>query len=108
MEDGPAKADLINRLAVEYREKDPGKAIELCHWAIDLSQRLDYKKGLAEGYRTRGNCYLLLSEHERAMADERLALDLFREIGDGQRVLRVINIMGNIWRHSGDLKAARC
>jgi tetratricopeptide (TPR) repeat protein len=106
MADGPAKADLMNRLAVELREKDPRGAIELCDRALELSLRLSYPKGQAEALRTRGNCYLLVSEHGRAMEDEREALKLFNELGDGEKALRVANIIGNIHRRTGDLKAA--
>lgn len=106
MADGPAKADLLNRLAVELREKDPRGAIELCALALELSGRLDYPRGLAEAYRTRGNCYLLVSEHGRAMDDEREALRLFNQLGDGEKALRVANIIGNIHRRTGDLAAA--
>lgn len=106
MADGPAKADLLNRLAVELREKDPRGAIELCDRALELSSRLDYPRGLAEAFRTRGNCYLLVSEQARAMDDEREALRLFQEMGDDAKALRVANIMGNIHRRNGDLPAA--
>lgn len=106
MADGPAKADLMNRLAVELREKDPRGAIELCDLAEKLSRLLDYSRGLAEALRTRGNCFLLVSEHGRAMQDEQEALRLFKELGDGEKALRVANIIGNIHRRAGDLAAA--
>jgi tetratricopeptide (TPR) repeat protein len=106
MEDGPAKADLINRLAVELREKDPRGAIDLCDQALELSSRLEYQRGLAEGLRTRGNCYLLVSDNSQAMADELAALRLFRALGDEAKELRIANIIGNIHRRTGDLKAA--
>ncbi|GEM_PF-5714747 len=104
--EGPAKADLLNRLAVELREKDPRGAIELCDRALELSLRLEYPRGQADAFRTRGNCYLLVSEHGRAMEDETEALRLFRELGDEAKALRVANIIGNIQRRTGDLKAA--
>lgn len=106
MADGQAKADLLNRLAVELREKDPRGAIELCDQALELSRHLGYRRGLAEAFRTRGNCYLLVSEHGRAMEDEREALCLFNDLGDGEKALRVANIIGNIYRRTGDLAAA--
>lgn len=106
MEDGPAKADLINRLAVELREKDPRGAIDLCDQALELARRFEYQRGLAEAFRTRGNCYLLVSEHGRAMEDEREAMRLFNDLGDGDKALRVANIIGNIHRRTGDLAAA--
>ncbi len=106
MADGPAKADLMNRLAVELREKDPRGAIELCDRALELSRRLEYQRGLAEAFRTRGNCYLLVSEHGRAMEDERETLRLFHELKDEAKALRVANIIGNIHRRTGDLQAA--
>lgn len=107
MPDSEAKADLINRLAMEQREHDPRGAAALCELAIGLSRRLPYPAGLARALRAHGASLLLVAEFEPALRSATEALALFEQLGDAANGLKTVNILGNIHRRMGDYNAAQ-
>lgn len=56
---GTDKIDALNILSNVICRKDPDSSMNLATTAIDLSEKLDYKKGLADGYFNVGNVWFL-------------------------------------------------
>ncbi|MDB5090711.1 MAG: hypothetical protein JWR09_4705, partial [Mucilaginibacter sp.] len=75
-----ARIDALNQLAFFMQLKSPDSSYHLANEARELAARLEYKKGLADAYKTFGG--LLLDQNSylcaRYLHD---ALDLYRELG---------------------------
>ncbi len=57
---GTELAEVLNLLSNVICRKDIDSSISLASRAIVISEKLEYKKGLADGYFNVGNGYLLL------------------------------------------------
>ena len=52
--------ETLNLLSNVICRKDIDSSINLANWAIELSEELEYQKGLADGYFNIGNGYFLM------------------------------------------------
>ena len=63
--DDTNKVNLLATIAMAYANNDPKKGLVYGGLAIELSKKLEWKKGLASGYNTLGASYKSLSEYQR-------------------------------------------
>lgn len=74
--------DMLLQEAFDIRVRDIEKAIDVAHEALELSQEVEYQKGVAYG-----NCYLgyfkmITNEYKEALAYALLANRLFETLGE--------------------------
>ena len=100
------RADLMSKLALELRESDPGQALAMAQQCLDYAEQHQLIKGTAYGMRTLGACQLQLSRYQEALNNSLAAVKLLEALGDRHSVNRVLNIIGNIYRHLGDYDKA--
>ena len=82
------KADILFRLGWETSYRNLGEGLKYSKEAMDLSEKLDYKKGLVRSYHDLGSIYLDMGEYDRANEY------LFKELRLGEK-------MGNKKIHLG-------
>ena len=58
--DGTEKIDALNKLSLGLCRDFPDSSFSIANKTIDLSEKLDYLKGLADGYFNKGNVYFYL------------------------------------------------
>ncbi|MHA7862978.1 tetratricopeptide repeat protein [Flagellimonas marinaquae] len=74
------KAQLLSRIHERMMFTDPDLARDYAQQAFDLSEKLDYKKGIANGYLQFGNYFSNRTENDSATYFYELSLGKFKEI----------------------------
>ncbi len=82
------RADILNGLSKSYIGNDTAKAMSYYHQARELSEKLNYKKGLAASYNNIGTIYYFSSNYTSDTSYQFRALRLFEEIGDKEGIAR--------------------
>ena len=77
-----AKIDHLNEQAWNARINDSPRAFELGRESVGLARSIDYPKGLAEGLRSLGFCYVRLFKNDEALPLLQESLSLFESIND--------------------------
>ncbi len=78
--EGSELAEVLNLLSNVICRKDIDSSISLSSRAIVLSEKLEYKKGLADGYFNVGNGYYLLDSLRPAISNYLKALRIYEDI----------------------------
>jgi two-component system, NtrC family, sensor kinase len=61
------KIDELNQQAWNSRVNDSPQAFVLSQESVGLSRKMNYTRGLAEGLRSLGFCYVRLSKNDEAL-----------------------------------------
>ncbi|MCJ7468227.1 MAG: tetratricopeptide repeat protein [Maribacter sp.] len=96
------KVDALNSQAWLERVSNSEKALQLSKSAITLSEKIDYKKGLAQGLRTLGFSYIRISQHKEALQFLKKSQSLFKELNDIRGQSDVFEYFGIIERSLGN------
>lgn len=101
------KSKLLTDLSWEYITiGDYTNAAEKTNEAIELSEKINYKKGLAQSFNMKGILYWFQGDYPNALDFQYKALKISEEIGDKARIAGSLNNIGNIFHEQGDLKKA--
>src|SRR5436189_207249 len=100
------KIDDLNEQAWNVRVSDSPRAFELSQESVKLAKSIDYTRGLAEGLRSLGFCYVRLFKNDEALPLLQESLSLFESINDlkGQGIVH--EYLGIIQRNRGNLGAS--
>ena len=102
----PEKIDLLNQQAWDIRVSDSNKAQALSKEAVELSEKINYTKGKAEGLRTLGFCFIRVSNFQDASGCLKESLSLFESLNDLRGQSTVYEYFGIIQRSWGDFGAS--
>ena len=97
------KIDALNQQAWEARINDSPKAFEISKESVKLARSINYSKGLAEGLRSLGFCYVRLIKNDEAAPLLRESLSLFQSLNDLKGQAVVYEYLGIIERNWGNL-----
>jgi len=97
------KIDDLNQQAWNIRVTDSPGAFELSKESVERSRDINYTKGLAEGLRTLGFCYVRLSNNDDALPHLKESLSLFESLNNPEGQAVVYEYLGIIRRNWGDL-----
>src|SRR4051812_28311366 len=97
------KIDQLNEQAWDIRVNDSTKAFELSSESVELARSINYTKGLAEGLRSLGFCYVRLAKNDEALSILNESLALFESLDDIKGLGVVYEYLGIIKRNWGDL-----
>jgi two-component system, NtrC family, sensor kinase len=97
------KIDDLNQQAWNIRVTDSPGAFELSKESVERSREINYTKGLAEGLRTLGFCYVRLSNNDDALPHLKESFSLFESLNDPEGQAVVYEYLGIIRRNWGDL-----
>jgi two-component system, NtrC family, sensor kinase len=100
------RIDELNSDAWNIRVKDSTKAMSLSRQVVDLATNINYTKGLAQGLRTLGFCYIRISEHKQALTYLDKSYDLFLSLSDQRGQAEIMGYYGIIQRSFGNLEAS--
>lgn len=82
MQDNEKKVDALIALSWEYEYNAPEKSIKISETAIQLAQKINYQKGMAQALNTIGNCYSIIGKNEKALANYIESLKIKEKIND--------------------------
>lgn len=99
--DGVEAIDWLNDTLQAFSRTDLVTLEHYSKYAIELSQKLDYKQGEARALGYMGTSFWGRDRHQEAMEQYLESLRLFREIGDRGREARILVNIGNTYDELG-------
>jgi tetratricopeptide (TPR) repeat protein len=78
--EGNEKVDAINKLALASFQSCPDSTLNLAAKAIQLSQELNYKKGIADGYFNIGNAFFIIDSLKQSVSYYLDALSIYEDL----------------------------
>ncbi len=78
--DGTEKIEALNLLSNVICRKNTDSSLTLASQAIELSEELEYQKGLADGYFNTGNVYFLLDSLQPTISNYLKALRIYEDL----------------------------
>jgi tetratricopeptide (TPR) repeat protein len=98
------KVNTLNRLAKEILSTtgDYEKAAEYCQQAIDLAQKIEFKKGNAQGLSLLGTTFLYQGDFPTALINYEASLSINKEINDKKGIARMYSNIGLVYMYQGD------
>lgn len=100
------RVNLLNQLSAAYWYIDPQKTIQYASQAIELGEKLDFKKGITTGYNNTGVGYYQQNKYEEALVWYNNALAMHRQTGNFKGEGYVLSNMGLIYWKQGALPTA--
>ncbi len=100
------KVKLYNTLAYQYFFNLPDTAILCGQKALQLSQKIEFKRGIASSYFTLWVPMFFKGEYVRALDYAYKELHIYEELGDEEGIAHSHMSFANIYREQGDLKRA--
>lgn len=79
--DGTDKIDAINKLSLAFCLDFPDSSMAFANQTIAMSKKLDYQKGLADGYFNRGNVFFFLDSLKLMVINYLEALRIYENLG---------------------------
>lgn len=101
-----SKVNVLNDLTFEYHNFQPNKAIEYAQMAMELSQEIQFDRGLAKGLRYTGMAYLNKQDYIKAKKHFFLALAMEERNNNEWGVAQCMKEIGNVYKQRGDYKQA--
>jgi tetratricopeptide (TPR) repeat protein len=101
-----SKINILNALSVEYRKKNPAKALEHSHEALKLSAKIDFKKGIGNSYSAIGAIYFVQGDFDKALDQYSKALTIRENIFDKKGIANSLNSIGNVNINQGNYEKA--
>lgn len=103
---GKEKVEVLDELARAYREISPQKTLEYSKEALELSQKLGYRKGKALSLHNFGLGYYYLGDYERALEYDLKSLEIRKQIGDKNGIAASFYNIGRIYVDLGNYDKA--
>lgn len=100
------KVLVLKELAYKNKKRNPTKALLYVQDALELAEKIDYQKGIAESKHTLGLIQSYLGDYEIALANYLEALAIREEIRDELGLGRSCNNIGVIYIELGELNLA--
>jgi two-component system, sensor histidine kinase PdtaS len=98
-----SKVKHLIRLSWAHKNMSSYKeALDLSQRSLELSEKLNYKKGIGDSYNLKGVIYMAQGDTRTAIEYYSLALDIRNEIGDKVGLSAVYNNMGLIYQTIGN------
>jgi tetratricopeptide (TPR) repeat protein/tRNA A-37 threonylcarbamoyl transferase component Bud32 len=94
---GKEKIEVLNELAYEYKYQSTEKCIKYANHALNLSQKLNHRKGEAAALKIVGVGYRLIGNKNRALECIQKALKIFENLGDKKNSADSIKEIGLIY-----------
>jgi serine phosphatase RsbU (regulator of sigma subunit)/Tfp pilus assembly protein PilF len=101
-----SRVNALNELSRAYLQKSMDKGVKLADEAIALSEKIGFKKGLANGYNNRGVLQWQQGDFPSALESFETSLAIFEEIADKNGMAKCYGNIGLIHRARGDLALA--
>ena len=97
-----AEADIYYSIEIAYRDFNYDSAIRYAQKCLTLSEKIGYKRGIANGCKEMGTVCLHRNNYQNALEYYQKAADIRQEIGDKIGVADVYCNMGSVYRQQGN------
>ncbi len=100
------KIKILLRLADQYKNNAPDTCLILTQKAIQQSEKINYKKGLAQSLNMMGSAYYYLSNYPKALEYYQKALSLSEQLSENSLAASALNNIGISYRVQNNLPKA--
>lgn len=100
------KIKILNTLSLKVHQTNPDEGLRYGKEALELAEKLQWKKGIATAKLTIGRNYWRLSNFGEALNYHFQSLELWKEIGDRDRIAITHGFIGQDYADSGDYSQA--
>lgn len=101
-----SKVDLLVEISSYYNENEAKKSLDFAGQAIELSRKINYKKGIQEGLHTQAIAYYHQFDYENALKNYREEIKYLDTINDLVSYTMLLNNIGLIYEIMGDYPKA--
>nr|AUN35667.1 adenylate cyclase [uncultured bacterium] len=100
------KVLLLTELAYEYHKADPEEGVKISQQALQLSENLQWKRGIALACNRMGLCFWAKADYPQALELQFRSLSLFEETHDKAGMAIVLGNIGLVYYGQGDNEQA--
>jgi len=100
------KVSLLLELAYEYHKADPNKGLKIAEEALQLSEKLNWRNGIASACNRMGLCYWAKAEYPKALEWQFKALPIFEETQNKKGIATVLGNIGLVYDGQRDYEKA--
>ncbi len=100
------KVFLLTDIADEITDVDFKKSIEYSTKGLELAQKLNFKKGIAQAYSTMANAYSSQSDYINCLTFNNKALEIRKEINNWHDIAATLDNIGNVYNDQGNFTKA--
>jgi hypothetical protein len=91
------KVKLLNDFSYTYRVINPDEGIKYGNHALQLAEKLNWKKGIAYSNQRLGNNYLNKSDFQSALKYFQTSLLQFNELKDKSGIAKTLHLIGVVY-----------
>ncbi len=96
----------LSALGVLYQHRDKDSMLLIADRIIDLSKKINYTRGYANGHKIKGIAYIYLLKKERALFHDSIAIAEYTKINDIKGIGAVYNNMAVLLNNYGEYNSA--
>jgi adenylate cyclase len=96
------KVNALNALSILYWESQPDLTISYAEQARELSEKIEFRKGIAYALKNMGMGYYTKGNYVDVLNSWKQSLAAFDSIGDKNGVSNILNNLGTIYTNQGD------
>jgi adenylate cyclase len=96
------KAILFKNLSLEYSAIQPDEGVRYGNAAIALSEKLNWKRGVAMGHVNLSSNFMAMGDYNQALAHYRLAIPMYEQVGEQLGVAKCNGNIGLAYLYLGD------
>ncbi len=100
------KVDLYNQLSEEYIKRNTDTFYIFYAKAINLSKKINYKKGFATAYDNRSRLYFYLDSFQLALIFNDLSYSLFKSLNDSSKLAKLHYFRGDTYYYLANYDSA--
>ncbi len=100
------KVNLLNDIGVELQYNDPHRALDYAKEGLQLAERLDYKRGIANLYNDIGVIYGIQADYYKALEYFLKSLEIKEAIGHPRGIANSLNNIAEVYKFQNDHKNA--
>jgi len=102
LDEDTSKVNTLIAICQEEYSQAPADALLYGNEALDLSEKLDYQKGMALANKSIGLCYYLQGDYWKTINYWQQSLISFEAINDKAGISNIHNIIGAVYYNAGD------
>lgn len=91
------RVDLLNTISEDYQYIDLDKMLEYAEEALELSENIRYRRGVAMAKNNMGTFYRLKGGYSKAIDLYFSSLEIMEELGDEKGIARCYNLIGILY-----------
>lgn len=100
------KANILGEISFRSAFNQPDKGLLYAKRGLDLSQKLNYTRGMASAYNGMSWCLWAKGFYNNSLYEALKALHLYEEVKDNERIAWMYLVLANVYRDIGDYSKA--